>query len=286
MTLLKWVGGKTWLLDEIENRMPHDYRDYYEPFAGGAALFFREAAKIQALEQLASSPSSKVRRVGECRAFFVSDENRALIDTYVAVRSRPSKVISHLFRFAKRHKTGAQRTYTAIRRAWNADEGDLYERAAMFIYLNRTGFNGLYRVNQTDAFNVPMGRYKDPQICDGERVVRCAHLLKLASLSRTDFSTCRAGARDFVYFDPPYDETFNAYGSDRFSRFRQEQLARTARALRDRGAFVMLSNSNTPWVRSTYKSAGFKLHRVKRPGTMSSKATKRGRVVELLITSY
>jgi DNA adenine methylase len=263
--IVKWVGGKTKLLPELLARMPPHHERYFEPFAGGAAMFFR---------------------VGPRRAV-LADSNADLIGLYAAVARDVEAVIRELARHRAAHD---QRHYYDTRARWN-DHGASWsaaERAAAFIYLNKTCFNGLWRVNRAGDFNVPIGRYTDPPICVPE-TLRAAHaVLARASLRCGDYRRAieDAGRGDFVYFDPPYDPVtttanFTSYTADAFGPDDQRELAETARALVARGCRVMLSNSDTPFVRSLYR--GFRIDRVKCARAINSNASRRGEVDEVIV---
>jgi DNA adenine methylase len=164
------------------------------------------------------------------------------------------------------------------------------ERAAAFIYLNKTCFNGLWRVNRSGAFNVPIGRYTDPPICVPEALRAAQQVLSRAEIRRADYRTAVTDARagDFLYFDPPYDPitptaNFTSYTADAFGPDQQHELADTARALVAKGCRVMLSNHDTPFIRSIYK--GMRIDRVKCSRAINSNAAKRGDVDEVIITA-
>ena len=163
------------------------------------------------------------------------------------------------------------------------------ERAAAFIYLNKTCFNGLWRVNRAGDFNVPIGRYTDPPICVPDALRAARDALSAAELRCADYRKAVADARagDFLYFDPPYDPVtttanFTSYSADGFSADDQRELAETARELVAKGCKVMLSNSDTPFMRSIYK--GFRVERVKCPRAINSDASRRGDVAEVIVT--
>ncbi len=264
--IVKWVGGKTKLLGELLARMPERYGRYYEPFAGGAALFFRLAPRRAVL----------------------ADSNPDLIGLYTVVRSDVNAVIRRLQAHRDQHDDAY---YYEMRARWNDRDTSWStpERAAAFIYLNKTCFNGLWRVNRAGAFNVPIGRYTDPPICVPEALRAAQHVLSHAEIRRADYRTAvrDAKAGDFLYFDPPYDPVtttanFTSYTADSFGPDEQRALADTARELVARGCQVMLSNSDTPFIRSLYK--GFRVDRVKCPRAINSNAAKRGDVDELIIT--
>ncbi|HVK86563.1 MAG TPA: DNA adenine methylase [Kofleriaceae bacterium] len=265
--VIKWVGGKTKLLPELLARMPEKFNRYYEPFAGGLALFFRVA------------PQRAV----------ISDANADLIALYRAISGDVGAVIKRLQRYRTEHD---EAHYYATRERWNQfhDKWSDADRAATFIYLNKTCFNGLWRVNRAGDFNVPIGRYADPPICVPD-TLRAAHtLLARADLRQGDYKDAvkDAARGDFVYFDPPYDPVtptanFTSYSADGFGPDDQRALADTARKLVARGCRVMLSNSDTPFIRSIYK--GFTVETVKCPRAINSNAAKRGDVDEVIITA-
>jgi DNA adenine methylase len=263
--IIKWVGGKTKLLDELVARAPARFGHYFEPFAGGAALFFRLAP-----------PRATI-----------ADSSAHLITLYTVVRDD----VEELIRKLRRHRAAHDETYYyAMRDRWNSGRFKTrVAQAAAFLYFNRTCFNGLWRVNRAGAFNVPMGRYTDPAICD-PAALRAAHVaLARVGLRRDDYRNVVANAArgDFVYLDPPYDPVtttanFTSYTADAFDRDDQRALADTARDLVARGVYVMASNSDTPLVRKLYR--GFQIDRVKVARSINSDAKKRGRVAELIIT--
>jgi DNA adenine methylase len=261
------VGGKTKLLPELLARMPERYGRYYEAFAGGAALFFRVAPKRAVL----------------------ADMNADLIGLYTAVSKDVGAVIRRLEMHRDAHD---QDHYYETRARWNDREvsWSTPERAAAFIYLNKTCFNGLWRVNRAGDFNVPIGRYTDPPICVPDTLRAANALLARADLRQGDYQDAVKDATrgDFVYFDPPYDPVtptanFTSYTADAFGPDDQRALAETARMLVARGCRVMLSNNDTPFVRSIYK--GFAIDRVKCARAINSNAAKRGEVDEVIITA-
>jgi DNA adenine methylase len=265
--VVKWVGGKTKLLPELLARIPERFARYHEPFCGGAALFFRIA------------PERAV----------IADSNPDLMGLYACLARDVAGVIRRLEHHRAAH---CEAHYYATRTRWNDRDHSWSsaDRAATFIYLNKTCFNGLWRVNRAGAFNVPIGRYTDPPICVPEALRAAGALLARATLRCTDYATAVADARrgDFVYFDPPYDPVaptanFTSYTTDTFGADDQRALADTARALVARGCQVMLSNSDTPFVRSLYR--GFQIDRVKCGRAINSNGARRGEVDEVIVTA-
>lgn len=263
--IIKWVGGKTKLLPELLARMPERFNNYYEPFIGGAALFFRVAPQRAVL----------------------NDFNADLVGLYTAVKRDVASVIRQL----EKHRTAhSEAHYYETRTRWNDRElaWTSAERAATFIYLNKTCFNGLWRVNRSGDFNVPIGRYVDPPICVPDALRSAQAVLAGAELRRGDYRTAIADAKkgDFVYFDPPYDPitptaNFTSYTESEFGQTQQRELAETAKMLAGKGVHVMLSNHDTPFVRSLYK--GFRIDRVKCSRAINSNASKRGDVDEVIV---
>jgi len=265
--VVKWVGGKTKLLPELLSRMPDKFNRYYEPFVGGAAMFFRIAPKRAVL----------------------ADSNHDLIGLYTAIANDVNAVIRRLQMHREAHD---ESHYYDVRTRWNDREvtWSTPERAAAFIYLNKTCFNGLWRVNRSGAFNVPIGRYTDPPICVPDTLRAAATVLSRAEIRRTDYRGAVTDARagDFLYFDPPYDPitptaNFTSYTADVFGAEQQRELADLARSLVARGCKVMLSNHDTPFIRSIYK--GMRVERVKCARAINSNASKRGEVDEVIITA-
>lgn len=231
--LLKWAGGKRQLLDAIRRRLPNEIDTYYEPFVGGGAVFFSLAME------------------GRFRRAVLSDQNAELIETYQAVRDDVESVIGELRKF--RHSEEAYYKIRATKPRTPA------RRAARMIYLNRTGYNGLYRVNRSGKFNVPYGRYVRPNICDEERLYAVAEALAGVRLIVSDFERTvrRAKEGDVVYFDPPYvpvsaTARFAEYHHTAFGDEEHQRLADLFGRLWDRGVHAVLSNSDTPKTRNLY----------------------------------
>jgi DNA adenine methylase len=260
---IKWAGGKKGLLPELKRRVPPQYGRYFEPFLGGAALFF------------ALSPSGAA----------LSDANPYLVNAYRVVRDHVEELLVSL----EAHRTDKEYYY----RMRDVDPEGLspIDRASWFIYLNKTCYNGLWRVNKAGRFNVPFGRYKNPRIADRKNLEAASAALRSASIDVSDFEDALSSARrgDFVYLDPPYHPVsrtanFTSYTGAGFGEPEQERLAAVFKDLSRRGVYVMLSNSDVPLVRSLYR--GYNLDVVQAGRAISCKGEKRGPVNELIITSY
>lgn len=265
---LKWVGGKGRLCPALSRLLPGDVerRRHVEPFLGGGALFFARSPQRARL----------------------SDINKDLIATYCAVRDDVDGVLVALRELARTHSPEA---YYARRDLFNRTDGSAASRAALFVYLNRTCFNGLYRVNRLGRFNVPMGRYAAPSICDEARLRDASAALQGVELQPVDFREALASVSfgDFVYLDPPYVPTsrtanFAAYSREGFTQTDQLQLRDVFGELDRRGARLMLSNSDAPFVRALY--AGFPQQHIYARRSINSDVRARGPVRELVITNY
>lgn len=255
---LKWVGGKRSILPELLRRMPESYKDYYEPFMGGGALFF------------ALKPEDA----------FLSDINFHLVLTFQAVRDNVSDVIRKL----KVHASHHDKEYYLKARVRLFKEKDPASIAALFIYLNKTCFNGLYRVNKAGGFNVPMGDSKAPAIVDEENLLNTSKALKNVDITQHSFKQLSPRANCFYYLDPPYHETYEGYSSGGFGDVEHQQLAEFCKKIDEKGGYFMLSNSDTPFVRALYK--GYNIEEVSASRSVSCKANQRGKEQELIIRNY
>jgi DNA adenine methylase len=264
---LKWVGGKAQLLEQMAPLLPPVYGRYFEPFVGGAALFFELRSRR------ADLPA------------FLSDVNDELVDCYRAIRDEVDDVIREL----KAHRY--ESTYYYQVREWDRRKLSRAKAAARTIFLNKTGYNGLYRVNRAGQFNVPFGRFTNPQFKDEENLRACASALEGVSIELRDYALVLEHAKkgDFVYFDPPYvplspTSDFTAYIPGGFGEGEQRQLAKTFAKLAKRGVHVMLSNSDTPLVRKLY--ADFTIDVVYAARSVNSNASRRGKLAEVVVRNY
>ncbi|MCA9601416.1 MAG: DNA adenine methylase [Myxococcales bacterium] len=266
---LKWAGGKGRLLSQLTPLLPPgaELRRHVEPFFGGGALFF------------ARQPSRAL----------ISDVNPNLIATYRAVRDDVDGVVERLAPLAARH---SQTHYYRVRERYNASVNiDEVDRAAMFIYLNKTCFNGLHRVNGKGQFNVPAGNYKNPKILDLDALRAASAALQGADIRCEGFESMLRDARpgDFVYFDPPYapmSETanFTSYALGGFGAADQIRLRDVYRELDRRGCRLMLSNSDVPFIREIFKD--YRIDTVMAARAINSDASRRGPVPEVVVRNY
>ncbi|MFO0683091.1 MAG: DNA adenine methylase [Sandaracinus sp.] len=268
---LKWVGGKGKLLSQLLPLLPPgaDRMRHVEPFTGGGAMFF------------ARSPQRAL----------LCDLNASLVDTYLAVRDDVEGVIDELGVLSAAH--AATGTYYRVRERYNAERRAMSrnERAAAFVYLNKTCFNGLHRVNRRGEFNVPEGRYKNPRILDEHALRSASSVLQRAEIKHTSFEGLLSLAKpgDFVYLDPPYEPvsttaSFVAYGADGFAREDQTRLRDVVNELDRRGCKIMLSNSDVPFIREIY--ARYRIDTVAAPRAINCDADKRGLVSEVVVRNY
>jgi DNA adenine methylase len=265
---LKWAGGKRQLVSRILDAVPERVGSYYEPFIGGGAVYFALAAR-----------GRRFRRA------VLGDANEELIRCYTAVRDDVAGVIRALAPWRY------DRDFYYRLREREPERLPDARRAARLIYLNRCGYNGLYRVNRAGRFNVPFGRYKDPVICDAARLEAASRALAGAKLVHGDFEETLAGARpgDFVYLDPPYvplsaTSSFTAYAKTAFDAAAQARLAGALRGLGARKVRALLSNSDCVETRQLYDEHPSEPVPVRR--AINSVAAGRGAVGELLVKSY
>ena len=265
--IVKWVGGKRQLMFELLKNMPKSYNRYFEPFSGGGALFF----ELQ--------PDNA----------YISDMNEELINLYSVVRDSVDELIEDL----SKHEVSKE-YFLEIR---NIDRTEEYselsniERASRFIYLNRTCFNGMYRVNSKGEFNVPFGHYKNPRIVDEKNLINCSNLLQRTEIRHSDFSEILTKVQegDFVYFDPPYvplNETssFTSYTKDGFDIDMQFKLRDVCDELDSRGVKFLLSNSDTKLVNGLYEN--YNIKKVFASRQINANADGRGKITEVLVRNY
>lgn len=273
---VKWVGGKRQLIQQFRERdlYPPEGFDsknatYFEPFVGGGAMFFDLLPKKA----------------------YLSDMNEELVKTYDVIKKDVERLIQKL----KFHKKNDSKEYYLKIRALEVEKLSDVNIAARFIYLNRTGFNGLYRVNGSGKFNVPYAANKNPLICDEENL-RKAHLaMKHTTIKHQNYSKVLEKAKkgDFIYFDPPYypiskTASFTSYTKEGFLEKEQEKLRDVFVALSKKGCFVMLSNSDTPFINKLYSKLGKKIRieKVYAGRAINSKGSGRGKIKEVVVINY
>jgi len=273
---VKWVGGKRQLANQFRDLdlYPPDEFDtekatYFEPFVGGGAMFFD------------LSPNKAV----------ISDMNAELITTYKVIKNNVNALIKKLAFYQKKN---SKEDFLKIR-AKKINKLSDVEVAARFIYLNRTGFNGLYRVNQKGEFNVPFGKNKNPLICDEKNLKKVSAVLKNTKIFRQDYKKVLDKARkgDFIYFDPPYypiskTSAFTSYTKESFLEKEQTELRDIFVKLHKRGCFVMLSNSDTTFINKLYSNLDKKIsiHKVFAGRAINSKGSGRGKISEVVVINY
>jgi DNA adenine methylase len=260
---LKWAGGKGQLLLQYQPFFPKTFATYYEPFLGGGAIFFRLLPERAVL----------------------TDINPELVNVYCCVRDQVEAMVDQL----AQHQCLHSPDYYYQMRACPGQTK--VEKAARFVYLNKTCYNGLYRENSKGEFNVPIGRYKAPRICHPELLRSVSQALQNSHIAVQPFDAVLATARsqDFVYFDPPYHpisltSRFTEYNRYSFGEPEQMRLRDTFAQLAKRGVNVMLSNSDCPFIRHLYQD--FQIHTIVASRSINSNAQKRGKITEVLVTSY
>lgn len=270
---VKWVGGKRQLLRQFRELglyPPEDFNPmtntYYEPFVGGGAVFFDLLPKNAEL----------------------SDLNNELVTTYNVIKNNVDELIQSL------QKHIYDKDYYLEVRAKKVDDLSDIEIASRFIFLNRTGFNGLYRVNKSGQFNVPFGRYNNPVICDEDNLRRVSDALHDVTITHQDYKNVLKTAKigDFIYLDPPYypisaTSSFTSYTAEEFLEKEQTELRDTFVRLHKKGCFVMLSNSDTPFINELYSGLdGITVNKITAGRAINSKGSGRGKITEVLVTNY
>lgn len=269
---VKWAGGKRQIIDKLKKYIPEEYNTYYEPFVGGGALLFE------------LSPKKAV----------INDYNSELMNVYTCIKDETkfTKMCNELNHFETNH---SEEFFYEIR-SWDKDKKKFnkladYKRAARTIYLNKACFNGLYRVNSKNEFNVPFNKKSKVNTYDGQNLGIIHSYLNFndVKLLCTDFEKAveEAEKGDFIYFDPPYDSdttTFNSYTENGFGKEEQVRLANLFKKLSDKGCYVMLSNHNTKLVNELYSEFNINVIEAKR--NINANGKKRGKVEEVIITNF
>lgn len=263
---VKWAGGKRSIIEDLAARVPAEFGDYYEPFMGGSALFYYLRDRL--------------------KKAYLSDINLELVITYNTVKKNVEKLIELL----KNHQANHNEDYYYKVRELHTLQ-DPTALAARMLYLNKTCYNGLYRVNKKGEFNVPIGSYKNPDVVMEDNLRLCSEALQIANINYWQFDFIEPKAGDFVYFDPPYHPisttaNFTGYTKLDFNEHDQERLRDFALELHEKGVKVMLSNSSAELIRKLYNRKPFNTQSVHAPRYINCKPNERNNVEELLITTY
>ena len=269
--ITKWVGGKRQLLGELNKFKPNSFNTYFEPFVGGGAFLFNLA------------PENAV----------INDFNADLVNLYKVVKNDPENLLKILGKHAENNSKDYYLKLRELDRSKAIDKLSDVEKAARILYMLKVDFNGLYRVNKQNQFNVPYGRYKNPNIADRENIISVSNYFNQSNVDilNGDFEKAVENAQkdDFVYFDPPYvpvnpTSDFTSYTSKGFNISDQERLMNLFFSLSEKGVKVMLSNSDVDFVREMYRNAN--IHSVQANRFINSKSDKRGKIGEVIITNY
>ena len=272
---IKWVGGKRGLLSQIIPLLPIEFNNYHEPFLGGGALFF----------ELFSQGKLKDKKI------YLSDINSELINTYNVVKSNPTKLIKELENFKQQHNKEFYYQIRELDRKENFNTLSNLERATRFIYLNKTCFNGLYRINSKGYFNTPIGSYKNPNIADSETIYNASEALANATIKHQSYKEVLKYAKkdDLVYLDPPYypltpTASFTAYSEFEFLDNQQIELFEIFDKLSKKEINVVKSNSDTIFIKDLYEK--YDINFVQANRFINSNGSDRGKISEILIRNY
>lgn len=285
---VKWAGGKGQLLDEIRKKYPSKIEKYCEPFVGGGAVLFDILSRFQPHEVL------------------INDINRELINTYIQIKNDCENVIGLLLEiqtcYKRQCKEDNEKLFYKTRERYNeirlsGKKCENLEKAVLFIFLNKTCFNGLYRVNSKGVFNVPFNKAKNPLLCDEKNIRECSKLLQNVDITAKDHKTCKdfIDSGTFVYIDPPYrplnaTSTFTAYSENRFGDKEQIKLSSFITEISNKSALFLSSNADPKNAdkHDTFFDdlyAQFEIERVPASRMINSDAKKRGAISELLISN-
>lgn len=269
---VKWAGGKRQIIDKLKKYVPDEFDTYYEPFIGGGALLFELSPK----KAVINDSNEELMNVYEC----LCDEEK--FKKMCGVLNHYETEHSEAFYYDIRNKDRNKNSYNRL---------SCYTKAARTIYLNKACFNGLYRVNSKNEFNVPFGKKLKVNTYDGGNLITVSNYLTMNDIKIlcVDFEDAVKSAKkgDFVYFDPPYDSdtsTFNSYTEDGFGKEEQRRLAKVFKELDAKGVYVMLSNHNTSLVNELYKD--YHIHLIEAKRSINANGKKRGKVEEVIIINY
>ncbi len=271
---IKWVGGKRGLLNQLLEKFPKNFKNYHEPFLGGGAVFF----------ELYSKGLLKDKKI------YLSDINFELINAYIVVKNSPFELIKNLEKFKVKHN---KEFYYKVReqdRDINFKKLNKIDKATRFIYLNKTCFNGLYRVNKKGYFNTPIGSYKNPNIADRDVILNASEALQNATILNISFNETlnNINKNDLVYFDPPYyplnnTSNFTSYSEFDFLEDKQKELFKLFKKLKQKDCYILHSNSDTNFIKNIYQEYDINIIQANR--FINSKGNGRGKINEVLIRS-
>jgi len=286
---IKWVGGKTQLLEELQHSIPREFFEkqeftYVEPFVGGGAFFFW-----------------MMRNMPNIGHAIINDINEDLIITYRTIQKKPTKLIDNLQHLQDEYlpldDDKRKEYYLEVRSKFNKKSADDVENSAMLIFLNRTCFNGLYRVNSKGEFNVPHGRYTNPKICDAATIIADSEVLQKVTILHGDFAETKqfGDENTLYYFDPPYKplsetSSFNSYAKEDFDDLEQKRLFEFCNTVSSMGSKFILSNSDVKGKNGdTFFDdmyANYNIQRVEATRMVNANSAKRGKLTELMITNF
>lgn len=270
--ILKWPGGKSKVLPQLQKLLPNNFNTYFEPFFGGGALFFY------------LQPKNGI----------INDVNYSLMSLYALVKEDPETLIEALEKISSEHlkfdEENRRKNYYVKREEFNNTK-NLLKKSALLVFINKTGFNGMYRENSKGEFNIPFGKYDNPRILNEDVIRKVSEMLKGTDIRSGSYKSAVSSAKngDFVYLDPPYHpmsstSSFTSYSKDNFVEKDQIELSEIFKELDKKGCLVMLSNSNTSLIRELYKN--YNIHVVQVARSINSKGSGRGKINELVITNY
>lgn len=255
---VQWVGSKRSIIRFIRRRIPKSYEQYYEPFLGGGSLFF------------AIKPKNS----------FLSDINKRLITSYRAIRDDVDEVIRNYDIHAERH---SEEYYNKCRLDLS-EEKNCYKIASLFIYLNKTSYAGIYRVNKDDVFNIPIGRNKSPDNLDKKNLKLVSNCLQDVSIKKTSFDEVKVKEKCFYFLDPPYHGTYDQYDKSRFDDESHKRLANLCHEIDKCGGYFLLSNYGTDLIMDLYKK--YSIETLMVPRNISCKFDERQRKKEIIVRNY
>lgn len=269
---LKWVGGKTQLLTQLRELFPKSFESYFEPFFGGGAVFF-DLAPVTG---------------------HINDINKTLMNAYVDIRDNSAKLIKILSAIESEYTSldlEHQSEYYYDKRAEFNESKHSIKKTALLIFLNKTCFNGLYRENRKGEFNVPFGKHRNPTICDADNLRAISKVLKYVNITNYSYVDAVKDAKkgDFVYLDPPYHplnatSSFTGYTEGDFTADDQRSLKKLFDELNNRGCYVVMSNSDTEFIRDLYKE--YRQEKVWAGRAINAQGHKRGKITELVVLNY